>query len=83
MEIGNLLQPIGDKVGKIMVPNSIFQDLMSIKVAIGLIAVTLLLTSFALFVLALPHHKSQKIFKLIESNPHQIACLPRQTHKTK
>ncbi|MGO9020976.1 MAG: hypothetical protein ACLQVJ_21750 [Syntrophobacteraceae bacterium] len=60
MDIGNFLQSIGDKVSKIMVPNSIFQDLMSIKIAIGLIALSLLISSLALLVLAISHSRLKK-----------------------
>ena len=59
MDIGNFLQSIGDKVSKIMVPNSIFQDLMSIKIAIGLISISLLISSVALLVLAISHYRGK------------------------
>ncbi len=68
MDIGNFLQSIGDKVGKIMVPNSIFQDLMSIKIAIELIALSLLISSLALLILALSHHRLKKSLMLVKSN---------------
>ena len=60
MDIGNFLQSIGDKVSKIIVPNSIFQDLMTIKIAIGLIALSLLISSLALLVLAIFHYRLKK-----------------------
>jgi len=64
LEIGNFLQSIGDKVSKIMVPNSIFQDLMSIKIAIGLIALSLLISSLALLVLAISHSRLKKTLSI-------------------
>jgi hypothetical protein len=63
LDIGNFLQSIGDKVSKIMVPNSILQDLISIKIAIGLIAISLLISSLALLVLALSHSRLKKTQK--------------------
>jgi hypothetical protein len=59
LDIGNFLQSIGDKVSKIMVPHSIFQDLMSIKIAIGLIALSILISSLALLVQAVSHYRSK------------------------
>jgi hypothetical protein len=59
LDIGNFFQSIGDKVSKVMVPNSIFQDLMSIKIAIVLIPVSLLISSLALLVLAISHSRSK------------------------
>jgi hypothetical protein len=64
LDIGNVLQSIGDKVSKIMVPNSIFQDLMSIKIAIGLISISILVSSLALLVLALSHSRLKKTLKI-------------------
>ena len=61
MDIGNFLQSIGDKVSKIMVPNSVFQDLISIKIAIGLISISLLISSLALLVLAISHYRSKTV----------------------
>jgi len=60
LDIGNYLQSIGDKLCNIMVPNSIFQDLMSIKIAIGLISISILISSLALLVLALSHSRLKK-----------------------
>ena len=60
MDIGNFLQSMGDKVSKIIVPNSIFQNLMSIKIAIGLISILLLISSLALLVLAVSHCRLKK-----------------------
>ena len=74
MDIGNLLQSIGDKVSKIMVPNLIFQDLISIKIAIGLISISLLISSLAFLVLAISHSRLKKTLKI---TPDQILdCLP-------
>ncbi|MGD0399388.1 MAG: hypothetical protein ABSC04_10790 [Syntrophobacteraceae bacterium] len=64
MDIGNFFQSIGDKVSKIMVPNSILQDLMSIKIAIGLIAISLLISSLALLTLAISHGRLKKTQKI-------------------
>ncbi|MGA2223163.1 MAG: hypothetical protein ABSH41_01810 [Syntrophobacteraceae bacterium] len=64
MDIGNFLQSIGDKASKIMVPNSIFQDLMSIKIAIGLISISILISSLALLVLAISHSRLKKTLKI-------------------
>ena len=59
MDIGNFLQSIGDKISKIMVPNSIFQDLVFIKIAIGLISISFLVSSLALLVLAISHYRNK------------------------
>ena len=59
MDIGNFLQSIGDKLSKIMVPHSIFQDLTSIKIAIGFIALSILISSLALLILAISHYRSK------------------------
>jgi hypothetical protein len=59
LDIGNFLQSVGDKVSKIMVPNSIFQDLMFIKIAIGLISLSLLISSLALLILAISHCRNK------------------------
>jgi hypothetical protein len=48
LDIGNFLQSTGDSVSRILVPNSIFRDLISIKIVIGLIAISLLISSSAL-----------------------------------
>jgi hypothetical protein len=64
LDIGNFLQSIGDKVSKIMVPNSILQDLMSIKIAIGFIAISLLISSSALLVLTICHSRLKKTLKV-------------------
>jgi hypothetical protein len=64
LDIGNFLQSIGDKVSSIMVPNSILHDLMSIKIAIGLIAISLLISSLALLVLAFSHSRLKKTEKI-------------------
>jgi hypothetical protein len=63
LDIGNFLQSIGDKVSKIMVPNSIFQDLMSIKIAIGLIALSLLISSLALLIMVISHCRNKTDFR--------------------
>jgi hypothetical protein len=42
-----------------MVPDSIFQDLTSIKIAIGLVSISLLVSSLALLVLAFSHCRSK------------------------
>jgi len=74
LDIGNFLQSIGDKVSKIMVPNSILQDLMSIKVAIGLIALSLVISSLALLVLAISHSRLKKTLRITSNQI--IDCLP-------
>ena len=74
MDFGNFLQSIGNKVSKIMVPNSIFQDLMSIKIAIGLIALSLLISSLALLVLAISHSRLKKTLRI--TSDEFLDCLP-------
>jgi hypothetical protein len=64
LDLGNFLQSTSDKVGKIMVPNSIFQDLMSIKIAIGLISISILISSLAVLVLAISHSRLKKTLKI-------------------
>ena len=74
MDIGNFLQSIGDKVSKIIVPNSIFQDLTSIKIAIGLISISILISSLALLVLAISHSRLKKTLKI--TSDQILDCLP-------
>ncbi|MGA2226382.1 MAG: hypothetical protein ABSH41_18245, partial [Syntrophobacteraceae bacterium] len=68
------LQSIGDKVSKIIVPNSIFQDLTSIKIAIGLISISILISSLALLVLAISHSRLKKTLKI--TSDQILDCLP-------
>jgi len=74
LDIGNFLQSIGDKVSKIIVPNSIFQDLTSIKIAIGLISISILISSLALLVLAISHSRLKKTLKI--TSDQILDCLP-------
>ena len=74
MDIGNFLQSIGNKIGKIMVPDSIFQDLMSVKIAIGLISISILISSLALLVQAISHTRLKKTLKI--TSDQILDCLP-------
>ena len=60
MDIHQFFSTVGDKVGKLFVPNQVFENILDLKTAIILISISLLISSLALLILALSHHRFKK-----------------------
>ena len=68
MDIQHFFSTIGDKISKFFVPNQVLENILSMKMAIILIATSLLISSLALLILAISHHRLKKSILLVKSN---------------
>jgi len=59
---------VGDKISQLFVPNQVLENILDLKVAIILIAISLLISSVALLILALSYHRFKKSLKLVKPN---------------
>ncbi len=59
---------MGDKVTRFFVPNQVLENILDLKTAIILIAISLLISSVALLILAMSHHRLKKSLMLVKSN---------------
>ena len=75
MDIHNFFTTIGDKVTKIFVPNQVLENILDLKTAIILIALSLLVSSLALLILAISNHRFKKSLMLLK--PNSIPTLPK------
>jgi hypothetical protein len=66
LDIHQFFSTIGDKLGKVFVPDQILENILALKVAIVLIAISLLISSVALLILSLPQYRSKKSIKPIK-----------------
>jgi uncharacterized phage infection (PIP) family protein YhgE len=60
LDIHHFFSTVGDKLTKLFVPNQVLENILDLKVAIILIAISLLISSVALLILALSHHRFKK-----------------------
>ncbi|MGA2400319.1 MAG: hypothetical protein ABSG91_01270 [Syntrophobacteraceae bacterium] len=60
MDISHFFQSIGDELGKVFGLNPVLENIIVMKAAILLIAISLLISSMALLILALSHHKFKR-----------------------
>ena len=63
MDISGFLSSLGDKIGKLFGSNPFLDNFTALKTAIILIAISLLISSLALLILALSHHGTKKASK--------------------
>ena len=66
MDITHFFQSIPDKLNKIFVPDPVLENIFVMKTGIVLISISLLISSLALFILALPRHGSKRSHNLIK-----------------
>ena len=59
MDITHFFQAIGDKIGRVLGFNPVLENIVVMKVAILFIALSLLISSLALLVLAISHYRSK------------------------
>ena len=59
MDIHQFFSTIGDKIGKVFGFNPVVENILALKVAILLIALSLLISSLALLLLAISHCRSK------------------------
>jgi hypothetical protein len=57
LDIHQFFSTIGDKVTKLFVPNQVLENTINLKTAIILISISLLISSMALLVPPLSHHR--------------------------
>ncbi len=75
MDIQHFFSTVGDKISTSFVPNQVLEKILFMKVAIILIAISLLISSLALLVLAISHHRFKKSIMLVKS--HSSPTLPK------
>jgi len=66
LDITHFFQSISDKLSNLFVPDQILENILVIKIAVILIAISLFISSLALLILALSHHRFQKPIDLSE-----------------
>ncbi|MGO8944324.1 MAG: hypothetical protein ACLQJ7_11710 [Syntrophobacteraceae bacterium] len=76
MDIHHFFSTIGDKISTLFVPNQVLENILDLKVAIILIAISLLIFSVALLILALSHHRLKKK-SLMLVKPNSSPTLPK------
>jgi hypothetical protein len=59
LDIHQFFSTVGDKMGKVFVPNQVFENIIVLKTAIILISLSLLVSSLALLILAISHCRSK------------------------
>jgi hypothetical protein len=59
---------VGDKISNFFVPNQVLENILDLKTAVILIAISLLISSVALLILALSHHRFKKSIMLVKPN---------------
>ena len=82
MDITHFFQSRGDKITRVLGCNPLLENILVMKVAIILVAISLIISSSALLILALSHHRFKKSLKLTKSNAGP-ATLPRMTGQAK
>ncbi|MGO8945016.1 MAG: hypothetical protein ACLQJ7_15255 [Syntrophobacteraceae bacterium] len=68
MHIPNFFSTIGDKISTLFVPNQVLENILDLKTAVILVAISLLISSLALLILVLSHHRFKKSLILVKSN---------------
>ena len=68
MDIQHFFSTVGDKISKVFVPNQVLENILFMKTAIILISISLIISSLALLILALSHHRFKKFIMLVKSN---------------
>jgi len=68
LDIHQFFSTVGDKISKLFVPNQVLENILDLKTAIILITISLLISSVALLILALSHHRFKKSLMPIKSN---------------
>ena len=68
MDIQHFFSTVGDKISKFVGFNPVLENILALKLAIILIAVSLLISSLVLLVLAISHHRLKKSLMLVKSN---------------
>jgi hypothetical protein len=73
---------MGDKITRVLGFNQGLENILVMKVAIILVAISLVISSVALLILALSHHRFKKSINMLKpySSP---TTLPRMTDQTK
>jgi hypothetical protein len=79
LDIHQFFSTMGDKLGSILGFNPVLENIVLMKTAILLIAVSLLISSLALLVLAISHKRLRESKSLSKPNPCVIAPLSRKT----
>jgi len=68
LEIHQLFSTVGSKISQLFVSNQVLENILDLKLAIILIAVSLIISSLALLILVLSHHRLKKSLMLLKSN---------------
>jgi hypothetical protein len=68
LDIHQFFSTMGDKVGKVFGLNPVLENILALKLAIILIALSLLISSLALLILALSDHRFKKSPMPVKSN---------------
>jgi uncharacterized phage infection (PIP) family protein YhgE len=68
LDIQHFFSTVGDKISKVFVPNQVLENILFMKTAIILISISLIISSLALLILALSHHRFKKSIMLVKSN---------------
>jgi uncharacterized phage infection (PIP) family protein YhgE len=68
LDIQHFFSTVGDKISQLFVPNQVLENIFVMKLAIILIAISLFISSLALLILALSHHRLKKSLMPVKSN---------------
>jgi len=68
LDIHQSFSTMGDKISKFFVPNQVLEDIIVLKTAVILVAISLLISSLALLILVLSHHRFKKSIMLVKPN---------------
>ena len=68
MDIQHFFSTVGDKITKLFVPSQVLENILDLKTAIILIVLSLIISSLALLILAISHHRFKKSIMLVKSN---------------
>ena len=82
LDISHFFQSIGDKIGGVLGLNPLLENILVMKVAIILIAISLVISSWAILFLAISQHRFKKSIELLKSYS-SPTTLPRMTDQTK
>lgn len=76
MDIHQFFSTVGDKISKFLGFNPVLENIVVMKVAIVLIALSILISSLVLLVLAISHSRLKKTLKITSD---QVLDFPRSS----
>jgi hypothetical protein len=68
LDIHQFFSTVGDKISKVLGFNPVLENIVVMKVAIILVAISLLISSVAVLILTLSDHRFKKSLKLVKPN---------------